>query len=255
MSAGIPEVNGKGESGGGTAEERFRRYTQALEETLIGQELPGVAAQKRLAPVNKLSPEHDPVPPESRQAAVLILLFPLPHTGESETREQEAAAALSTREEVGLVLIERPHDGSTHAGEIALPGGAREGAERFPGDTALREAHEEIGVPAEAVRLLGALTPIYVPVSNYSVVPLVATAEERPPMRPQPAEVARIHTTALARLAGPPAMRTLQVNKRRREAPGFPFGDHFIWGATAMMLAELMEIDRTVRGESTPSSG
>jgi 8-oxo-dGTP pyrophosphatase MutT (NUDIX family) len=252
-------------------------YPEELQRYLENDALPGVAAQRRLAPVARFGGDYDPMPPTARRAAVLMLLFPSSRTAPAASarhleeparrgsswhaaqtgwwrhqgpQAEPAEPAWSTPE---IVLIERPHDGSPHAGEIALPGGAHEGDEAFPQETALREAWEEVGVPGEFVTVLGALTPLYVPVSNFSVVPIVGAARELPDMAAQPEEVAAIHTAPLATFGQEPTERELHIRGEVRRAPGYLFGPHFIWGATAMMLAELVEVDRAVRARLAAS--
>ena len=111
-----------------------------------------------------------------REAAVLVLIVPW---DDGEAR---------------VVLTERADRGGHHSGEVSFPGGRAE-----PGDadlvaTALREAHEEIDLDADAagVRVVGLLDPFWIPVSDYRVTPVIAIADRLPDLRPSEAEVARI---------------------------------------------------------------
>lgn len=238
----------------------FRRfhanYTDALRSFLKRGPLPGLEAQRRLAPASRFPSDYDPMPGNARRAAVLILICAASRVS-PESRVSSAfqispeSNALPEPDALRIVFIERPHDGSTHSGEIAFPGGAHEGEERFPEETALREAWEETGVEADALSLCGTLTPLYIPVSNFSVVPVVATAEREPTLRAEPGEVAAIHTVPLSAFRGDPVVRDLPPNRRVSEAPGYELEDHFVWGATAMMLAELVEVDRRIRSART----
>uniref|UniRef100_UPI000B3399DD NUDIX hydrolase n=1 Tax=Rhodothermus marinus TaxID=29549 RepID=UPI000B3399DD len=87
-----------------------------------------------------------------------------------------------------LLLVERPSHLKEHGGQIGFPGGRREPGETLQ-ETALREAHEELGLPPERIELLGALTPLYIPVSNFCVHPFVGAIAPLPELRPCPEEV------------------------------------------------------------------
>jgi len=99
-------------------------------------------------------------------------------------------------------------------------------------------------VPAEAVRVLGQLTPLYVPPRNFCIYPLVAAAEKRPRFRPAPAEVAEVIDLPLDVLLDPRNLRreTWSLNGRETVVPYYAHAGHKIWGATAMILAEFAEI-------------
>jgi len=150
-----------------------------------------------------------------------------------------------------IVLTERAHTLGRHGGQISLPGGVVESDETFE-EAALREAHEEIALATTAVRVIGALTPIDIPVSGFRLHPIVAAAQTRPEMHPADGEVARILEVPLDHLFGPENFTT---TVRRRgdievQAPAFRVGDAEIWGATAMVLAEFL----VLLGWSGPST-
>jgi 8-oxo-dGTP pyrophosphatase MutT (NUDIX family) len=113
----------------------------------------------------------------------------------------------------------------------------------------LRELEEELGVPAARVELLGPLTPLYLFVTNFHVLPWLAVARTRPPFRPSPAEVVEVIELPLALLQDPAGI----VRDRRVErgiafaAPHWACGPHRIWGATGMLLAELAALLADVR--------
>ena len=134
---------------------------------------------------------------------------------------------------------------------MSLPGGVVELDETFE-DAALREAHEEVALAAGAVRVIGALTPIDIPVSGFRLHPIVAAAPTRPELHPADGEVARILEVALDELLD---SRNFTTTVRRRgdievHAPAFRIGDAEIWGATAMVLAEFL----VLLGWSGPST-
>jgi 8-oxo-dGTP pyrophosphatase MutT (NUDIX family) len=161
----------------------------------------------------------------ARPAAVLVLFFP-DETGEAR-----------------LVLTERVDRGGHHSGEVSFPGGRAE-----PGDadivaTALREAAEEVGLDAVAagVRVLGTLTTQWIPVSNFTVTPVVAVAARRPLMTPQPSEVATILDVPVRAFL--PGGELLQVERAIRgwhlRYAAYPIDGLAVWGMTARVLGGL----------------
>lgn len=186
--------------------------------------LPGFAAHATMAPfpstpdASMLSVDGKPA---ARRAATLVLVYP-------------GAAA-----EARFVLTVRPDTLRDHSGQVSLPGGRLEAGET-PEDAARREAWEEVGVPPDAPRVLGRLSPIYIPPSGFAVWPVVAALDASPAFRPHDAEVAALLDVPLADLLAPDARRTVPMTLRgaRFEVPVFALGGRDVWGATAMMLAE-----------------
>lgn len=152
----------------------------------------------------------------------------------------------SSTNDLWLTLIKRPDYEGVHAGQICLPGGRRESAETLE-QTALRETHEEIGVDPGQVTLIGRLSPFYVPPSNHQVYPFVGYAMDRPQFQPCATEVAELIEQPLAALLDP-ANRRQEVRDLKRwgrtQVPYFAMGTHKVWGATAMMLSEFVELAR-----------
>lgn len=164
-------------------------------------------------------------PSKIRHAAGLLLLFPI--DGRAH-----------------VILTVRAHTLGKHSGQVSLPGGVIE-----PGETleqaAVREAHEEIGLPPDVPRPLGALTPIDIPVSGFRLHPVVASAERRPNLRPADTEVERILEVPLEWLLRERAIAWRRVTREGQtfDFPAFPVDRGTeIWGATAMVLAELLVI-------------
>ncbi len=141
------------------------------------------------------------------------------------------------------VFTRRRDDLRRHAGEISFPGGRQdiEEGEEDLRDTALREAEEEIGLPREAVDIVGALTPTPTIATNYAVYPFVGMIEPGHRWKPSAAEVAEVLELSL------PDLRAGYQRKRliRRGVPFrtdvFEVGDDLIWGATARILSDLLE--------------
>ncbi len=208
-----------------------------LRKELLGP-LPGEAAH-RIALPEGLDPHSIFTDTPYRDAAVLLALY----------RDRGSGRIL-------FPLIRRPASLARHAGQISLPGGEREGEE---GDEAcaLREAEEEIGIAPSEVAILGALTPVDIPVTGYRVVPIVGWLSSPPHYRLQESEVRGIllaDPDALA-AAGP----TLFLERRRGDRvlrfPAWDVEGEKVWGATAQILGEFTEVWRRRRPRSdTPSS-
>ena len=142
---------------------------------------------------------------------------------------------------LGVVLTKRRDDLRRHAGEISFPGGRQDIDEDDLRETALREAREEIGLPSEAVDLVGALQPTPTIATNYSVYPFVGLIEAGHEWAPSAFEVELVLELPLADLRK-------GYDRRRLLRRGVPFrtdtyvvGEHLVWGATARILADLLE--------------
>src|SRR5690606_337735 len=187
--------------------------------------LPEIEAHKRMLPYFRPEEALHSVP-GARESAVLILLFP------------NADAATN------IVLIQRTEDGGVHSGQIALPGGKREISDPSLAHTALREAQEEIHLESHDLQIVGQLSPLYVNVSNFLITPIVALSRQMPQMRRAEHEVARILPTSLSELFNHKAEEKIMVRRAgnilRWKVPAYkPQSDVVVWGATAMILAEL----------------
>ncbi|MBC8264323.1 MAG: CoA pyrophosphatase [Anaerolineales bacterium] len=185
--------------------------------------LPGFEAQLTMAPQPR--PFSPPSGVEPRQAGVLLLLYPI-------------------RDVLHLALTVRTSDLNHHSGQVSLPGGGWEEGDASLQQTALREAHEEIGIAAAGLELLGSLTPLYVPPSNNIVHPFVAYAPQRPAFHPDPKEVAELLDVPLRLLLDPATRREEDWIWRGAplHVPFYAVGEHKVWGATAIVLAEFFAI-------------
>lgn len=159
-----------------------------------------------------------------RKAAVLIGLF-------------------KKNDEWCFSLIRRPMNENNHPGQIALPGGAMEKNENLM-NTALREAFEEVGIKPKDVEIIGQLTPIPVPVSEYLIYPFVGVIDYEPEWVINEDEVEELFILRMSELInsdnGYTEMWDLRGNKV--EVPIFKVMNETVWGATAAVLSELIDI-------------
>ena len=207
---------------------RFEKYCQILREYLQDHTLPGLDVHMHLAPLGRIDAHYRSVPEDARRAAVLILLY-------------------KNGPDIYIPLIRRTqNDADHHAGQIALPGGAHEGEEAYPIETALREAQEEIDIHPQQVEVLGILSPLFIPVSNFAVTPVVACTPELPQLRPQPSEVEEILNIPLSDLLKEPEEGIFNSSRGELVAPFYRSEHGRIWGATAMLPSEFVYMHTTV---------
>lgn len=193
----------------------------------LHRSLPGEKAQYEMAPQFRQRKtdylQHDDAP---RQSAVMVLCYPqqdIPH----------------------LVLIERPQYDGAHSGQISFPGGRYEDGDESMEATALRETEEEIGVPVAAIRVIGQLTDLYIPASRFLVDPYVGYLEKSPSFSPDAREVAAILEVPIPYLYQPHVRKTTTMklfNNQRVKTPYFDVQGRVVWGATAMILNELLTL-------------
>jgi 8-oxo-dGTP pyrophosphatase MutT (NUDIX family) len=249
----------------------FADVVRQLERGLRG-ELPGPAAQLRLAPVPRREWPAGFNPARIREAAGLLLVFPKRNAKRAKAAEQEDSfhafrASESTINEdlaesaepdslralralrstsgdaAHIVLTVRADTLGRHRGQVSLPGGVIEPGETFE-QAALREAHEEVGLSPDGVRVLGALTALVIPVSGFRLQPIVAVTEARPHLAASDGEVARILEIDLDELMNPAHVvsTTRERDGIALTVPAFHVAGHEIWGATAMVLAEFLAL-------------
>lgn len=201
----------------------FRETVRRLEAGLA-ECLPGAVAQQWMSPRPERERPHDANPARLRHASGLVLIAP---------RDDRAH----------VVLTVRTHRLGRHGGQVSLPGGVVDPGETFE-QAAVREAHEEIGLATDLVRQLGALTPVDIVVSGFRLHPIAAAARARPIFRPSDLEVARILEVPLDTLMAPETIRrrTLVRDGHTIVAPSFTVDGLPVWGATAMILAELLSL-------------
>jgi len=196
-------------------------YKERLKEELK-KDLPGHEAQYRMAPGLRLRFKPNAT---VQQAAVLILLYPY-------------------KESLYTVFIKRPDYAGIHGGQISLPGGKMEENDPDVIFTALRETEEEIGINRQAIEILGFLSPLFIPVSNMNVSPVIGYAAEKPVFHTQPDEVAGLIETPVEEFLRPGNVQDkIKIIKLTRAiVPFYNINGHHIWGATAMIISEFTEL-------------
>jgi 8-oxo-dGTP pyrophosphatase MutT (NUDIX family) len=145
------------------------------------------------------------------------------------------------REPLTAVFTERRGDLSRHAGEISFPGGRQDHPDEDLRETALREAHEEIGLDPAGVELVGALPPVGTFVTGYRVFPFVGLIEPGQTWRPQATEVEQVLEFTLAELVQGHEMQRLIRKGVPIKTPTYTVDDHLVWGATARIVQSLLE--------------
>ena len=214
----------------------MRRFANIL-KVEIKKGLPGTEVQWQMASSDRMVRNFPRSPgPDAKMAAVLILLFP-------------------DKGSIHTVLMQRPDYRGIHSGQISFPGGKKEDSDKDIIHTALREAHEETGVKQEDINVIDTLTPLFIPVSNTIVTPVVAWTKYKPEFRHHPGEVVFLFDAEIIKLLDPLNIRTkpMEVHGEMFSVKYFDDDGKVIWGATAMMLHELLTIIR--RGEIELKTG
>jgi 8-oxo-dGTP pyrophosphatase MutT (NUDIX family) len=202
-------------------------FTIEMIQEALAKPLPGVEAQKRMAPQPVTGKKNRwDIPEDCRQASVLLLLYPYS----------------CDQPDFYLALTRRPEYPGAHSGQISLPGGRREEPESLL-ETALRETAEEIGVLPETVEIVGQLSPLYTPPSNFCIYPFIGFSCARPDFQINSREVAELIEVPLNLFLKPEVYKEeiwrLQ-NFGERQVPFFDIFGHKVWGATAMILSEFL---------------
>jgi len=199
------------------------RISKIEAETLLAE-----AAHRKMSPPERMavieSIDMETINP--RKSAVMMLFYPK----DSETH---------------LVLIVRNSYPGVHSSQIAFPGGKVEEDDLSIEHAALRETHEEIGVSPDKISVVRAFSQVYIPPSNYMVYPFLGYSHEELVFNPDPSEVAGIIEFSLREFLDERNIVTREMATSYSEAimvPTFKINEHYVWGATAMMLSELKEI-------------
>ena len=157
-----------------------------------------------------------------RKSAVMILLF---------VRDGKLKTIMIERTDIGV-----------HAGQISFPGGKSEPFDSDSIDTAIRETVEEIGIKVNRADVIGELPPVKVPVSKFEIFPVVAFVEDAAGFAMSENEVKRVMEVDLSDLYATLSTYKITVAGEEHEVPGYICGKSVVWGATAMILAEMYEV-------------
>ena len=189
--------------------------------------LPGWPAQEKM--IGRVRPMPAAIPANARPSAVLCLLFPVGGV-------------------LHILLMKRKEDNSAHSGQVSFPGGGVEPSDADYKATALREAQEEVGIMAADVTIIGPLTSLYIPVSNFNVYPYLGFTAQRPVYNLSHHEVSYILEIPVVALfhesrktkaeVTSPAMPGIKMNVNAYQLED----NTIIWGATAMILSEIEAI-------------
>ena len=195
--------------------------------------LPGLDAQLLMAGRRRIKfPFKSVDAAKAIPSGVLILLYP-------------------SGDEIYFVLIRRPDYSGVHARQIGLPGGKFETSDGNITETAIREAKEETGIDPDRIRLIGSLTPLYIPPSNFIVTPAVAYTIERPDFKGDPREVDEIIEVKLNSFLDDSFVTVKRFKLFLGVSENFPcfyIDRNIIWGATAMILSEFRVILQEIAG-------
>lgn len=205
--------------------EEFETFIAQLKERLQ-MPLPGMETQLRMAPITRLKDlKKMKSPADALQSAVLVIFFP-------------------QNGEIRLLLIRRAVDDTVHSGQISFPGGKKEVSDADLQQTALRETFEEIGISSVDISIIGSLSKLYIPPSNFDVYPFVGYISSQPKLSSN-YEVEKVISASLSEFTQTDSIQFKTIRGRDGklyEVPCYIVQDEIIWGATAMMLSELIAI-------------
>ena len=209
----------------------IQEFVSVLASTLQG-DLPGAEAHQKMAPKNRpgFKLKFDTPP---RPGAVMILLY-----------EEEG--------QIQFPLIRRSEYRGIHSGQMALPGGKAEDTDADLIATAVREAHEELGIDPHKIDIVGTLTSFFVAPSNFQILPVVAYAKEFPKFVPNEREVAGIVQADIQTMIDPQTIKEKQITPAEGitfDAPYYDLSGTVVWGATAMMLSEFVTLTKRIYGQ------
>ena len=207
----------------------FADFVYSLNKRLSEQPLPGhESIMQKMAPYRlKLKIETNA---STRRSAVLMMFYP-------------------KGEDIFLPLILRPQYDGVHGGQMAFPGGRAELKDKDIQATALREAQEEIGIKATDVKVIKNLTELFIPPSNMFCQPVIGYMPTRPDFYPDEREVAGIFEVSISEILDPSIVqvRTVETRGEKLETPCFVIQEQIVWGATALMIAELVEVLQNIK--------
>ena len=198
----------------------FKNYLLKIKD----YQLPGHDYLLKIAPPARIKHlKNNIIPKDSKTASVLMLFYP---DSNNETR---------------LVLMLRNKYKGVHSNQISLPGGKVDRLDKSLKDTALRETHEEIGLHKDDIDIVGDLSSVYIPPSNFNVYPFIGYINITPIFHPDPKEVSLILKPKLDYVLNMDIVDSLvEVNGSTKKVPSYIINNHILWGATAIMVHEFV---------------
>ena len=198
----------------------IEKITRRLQEPL-----PGQTAHDKMASEGRLKFKMPSPNERTRESAVLILFYP-------------------SENQISIPLILRPQYDGVHGGQMAFPGGRVEKEDENLIRTAMREAQEEIGVRLTDIEVIGQLTKLFIPPSNFNVQPVIGYMNHKPDFYPDAREVDKVIEITLEEILNPEIIgrKILNIRGLEIDAPFYQIQEHTVWGATAMMISELLTI-------------
>ena len=202
-------------------------FIEALTK-MLRRDLDGKSAQQKMI----ITPNRFPTENQGNEgipASILLLLYPI-------------------EKEWFFFLTKRSQDVEHHKGQISFPGGVVEENESKM-NAAIRETNEEIGVDKDVIKIIGTLTPLYIPVSNFHISPYVGWTEEKPHTRVQDTEVKRVFSVSINDLVLEKNLKTKRdgFSNKSVQVPYFDLNGETVWGATSMILSEFKFILRDMK--------
>ncbi len=187
------------------------------------------------------------LPGEEAHQLLMRLKRPLSSVAKTEAnsyRESAVGIVLHPfKDSIHCILIRRPSYEGAHGGQISFPGGKRDASDIDLEYTARRECLEEIALPHDHAELIHPLTEVFIPVSKFSVQPYIFFTDNLPELTPDEREVEEIISFDLLELARkkeiPRTSIPINAGFTMKDVPYFDINGHIVWGATAMMLAEM----------------
>jgi 8-oxo-dGTP pyrophosphatase MutT (NUDIX family) len=194
--------------------------------------LPASEAHFRMAPLERIEGMKNlKIEDKNPKTAAVMMLF-YPKNGRTH-----------------LVLIVRNSYEGVHSAQIAFPGGKYESKDENFQNTALRETHEEIGIPPDSIEVIMPFTNLYIQPSNFMVYPYFGICREEIIFIPDSDEVAGIIELPLSDFLNDDLIVSVKLSTSYAidvDIPAFKINEHIVWGATAMMLSELKEVLKKV---------